>query len=159
MARTVSFGQGLQMTNILKDIWEDRERGLCWLPRDVFERHGFDLADLSPGSGAPGFRAGMKELIGIAIGHLQDALDYTLLLPASERGMRRFCLWALGMAVLTLRKIHRNLGFASGAEVKITRRSVRGTVLVSNLLTGRDRLLRASFWLSTRGLPRQGSRP
>ena len=31
-----SFGQGLQMTNILKDIWDDRKRGACWLPRDVF---------------------------------------------------------------------------------------------------------------------------
>src|SRR5438552_2755950 len=31
----VSFGQGLQMTNILKDIWDDLERGFCWLPKDV----------------------------------------------------------------------------------------------------------------------------
>ena len=37
----VSFGQGLQMTNILKDIWEDRRRGACWLPRSVFP--GFDI--------------------------------------------------------------------------------------------------------------------
>ena len=28
----VSFGQGLQMTNILKDVWDDRQRGACWLP-------------------------------------------------------------------------------------------------------------------------------
>ena len=34
----VSFGQGLQMTNILKDIWDDRARGACWLPRDVFQQ-------------------------------------------------------------------------------------------------------------------------
>lgn len=27
MKLAVSFGQGLQMTNILKDIWEDRKRG------------------------------------------------------------------------------------------------------------------------------------
>ena len=33
---STSFGQGLQMTNILKDTWEDRRRGVCWLPRDVF---------------------------------------------------------------------------------------------------------------------------
>ncbi len=31
-----SFAQGLQMTNILKDVWEDRVRGVCWLPQDVF---------------------------------------------------------------------------------------------------------------------------
>ena len=39
----VSFGQGLQMTNILKDIWEDHERGACWLPRDIFNKHGVDI--------------------------------------------------------------------------------------------------------------------
>ena len=32
----VSFAQGLQMTNILKDVWEDRSRGACWLPQEVF---------------------------------------------------------------------------------------------------------------------------
>jgi 4,4'-diapophytoene synthase len=33
---SVSFGQGLQMTNILKDIWDDAKRGVCWLPQDIF---------------------------------------------------------------------------------------------------------------------------
>ncbi len=36
MQLAVSFGQGLQMTNILKDIWDDRRgAGACWLPRSV----------------------------------------------------------------------------------------------------------------------------
>src|SRR5580693_1445176 len=43
-----SFAQGLQMTNILKDQWEDRSRGACWLPQAVFARHGIDVAQLSP---------------------------------------------------------------------------------------------------------------
>ncbi|MEQ8494776.1 MAG: squalene/phytoene synthase family protein, partial [Gammaproteobacteria bacterium] len=30
MHLAVSFGQGLQMTNILKDVWDDRARGACW---------------------------------------------------------------------------------------------------------------------------------
>ncbi len=42
-----SFAQGLQMTNILKDVWEDRSRGACWLPQEVFCRHGVDLAQIS----------------------------------------------------------------------------------------------------------------
>ena len=56
----VSFGQGLQMTNILKDIWEDRARGACWLPRDVFQRAGFDLDDLAPDSRSPAFEQGTR---------------------------------------------------------------------------------------------------
>src|SRR5215467_5968712 len=39
----VCFGQGLQMTNILKDVWEDYENGACWLPRQLFADEDFDL--------------------------------------------------------------------------------------------------------------------
>ena len=38
------------MTNILKDVWEDRSRGACWLPQEVFSRHGVDLAQLAAGA-------------------------------------------------------------------------------------------------------------
>ncbi|MEE8469190.1 MAG: phytoene/squalene synthase family protein [Planctomycetota bacterium] len=150
---TVSFGQGLQMTNILKDVWEDRERGFCWLPRAVFLAHGFDLADLRPGEAPRGFRAGMNELLAVAHGHLQDSLEYSLLIPARERGIRHFCLWNLNMAALTLRKIHANLDYRSGSDVKISRRAVRSTVLCTNLATPSDRALRWLFSYCSRGLP------
>ena len=151
--KTVSFGLGLQMTNILKDIWEDLERGFCWLPRDIFAAHGFDLDDLEPGLSSSSFEQGLGELIAIAHGHLRNALDYVLLIPADERGIRRFCLWALGMAVLTLRKIDRKRGFHSGSEVKITRRTVKATVFASNVSTGNDRMLRWLFTACAKGLP------
>jgi len=130
----VSFGQGLQMTNILKDTWDDRQRNVCWLPRDVFERHGFDLRELSPANHGPAFRAGMEELVEVAMGHLRDALEHTLNIPRTQIGIRKFCLWALGMAVLTLRKIRRHPNFTSGAEVKISRRSVKAVVSLTGLI-------------------------
>ena len=46
------------MTNILKDVWDDRDRGACWLPQDVFLAAGFDLRSLSPGSGRSQLRQG-----------------------------------------------------------------------------------------------------
>ena len=55
------------------------------------------------------------ELIGVAHAHLRNALDYTLCIPAAETGIRRFCLWAIGLAVLTLQEnpkksgLHRRL--------------------------------------------------
>lgn len=149
----VSFGQGLQMTNILKDIWEDRERGACWLPQDVFRGAGFDLAELAPGVQGQGFTEGLERLIGIAQGHLRNALEYTLYFPKTEIGIRRFCLWALGMAVLSLRKIHRHPDFRAGKQVKISRRSVKLTVLTTNLAARHDAILRLMFDWLTRGLP------
>lgn len=153
MPLAVSFGQGLQMTNILKDIWADRARGACWLPRDLFQSNGITLSQVEPGSNPPGFEKGMLHLIGIAHGHLHNALRYTLLIPPAEAGIRRFCLWALGMAVLTLRKLHARPDYAHGDEVKITRRAVRATVLASNLAVRRDAMLKLLFALSSRGLP------
>nr|BAL55583.1 squalene synthase [uncultured Gammaproteobacteria bacterium] len=149
----VSFGQGLQMTNILKDMWDDRERGVCWLPRDIFLAHGYELNNLRPGHRDPAFVAGLRELIAIAHGHLRNALEYTLLIPNSETGLRDFCLWALGMAILTLRKIHRHPYFSRSAEVKISRRSVKAVILITHLSHRHNELLRWLFGLAGSGLP------
>jgi farnesyl-diphosphate farnesyltransferase len=155
MRLAVSFGQGLQMTNILKDIWDDQKRGMCWLPREVFARFGASLDGLQPGGNGAAFEQGLGFLIGVARAHLENALRYTLLIPAHETGIRRFCLWALGMAVLTLRKINTRRAFRSGQEVKISRRSVHATIFFSNLLTRRDNLLRLLFRLTARALPEE----
>jgi len=153
MPLAVSFGQGLQMTNILKDIWDDRARGACWLPQDVFSRQGFDLSGLHPGNDDPGFGAGMGILIGVARQHLQDALRYTLMIPARQRGIRLFCLWALGMAILTLRKIDAHRDFSEGSQVKISRRSVKATVALTRACVSSDKLLRLLFYITSRRLP------
>jgi farnesyl-diphosphate farnesyltransferase len=153
MPLAVSFGQGLQMTNILKDIWADLGRGACWLPRDVFARAGFDLKDLLPNRYNAGFGGGLRTLVAIAHGHLRNAVRYTLLLPAHETGIRNFCLWAIGMAILTLRKIHRHPNFAHGDDVKISRRSVQATVIASRLAAGHDRAIELLARAAAIGLP------
>jgi len=152
----VSFGQGLQMTNILKDLWDDHARGVCWLPRDLFAEVGFDLCALRPGLNNEAFKTGFRQLIGVAHGHLRNALAYTLLIPSHETGVREFCLWALGMAVLTLRKINSHPDFVQTNEVKITRRAVKATVAMSRLARSRDSWLRTLFYLAAVGLPTDG---
>ena len=153
MKLAVSFGQGLQMTNILKDIWEDQQRQMCWLPSDLFEQYGLDLADLAAAKNTPGFKKALSQLIGLARSHLANALRYTLMIPKEEVGMRRFCLWALGMALLTLRKIHDNPEFNAGRQVKISRKSVKATIFFSNLLTRHDHLLNLLFRITASSLP------
>lgn len=156
MPLAVSFGQALQMTNILKDIWEDRSRGACWLPRDIFACGGVDLEHMRPGHMPEGFSAGLGELIGVAREHLENALAYTLIIPTYEKGIRRFCLWALGMAVLTLKKINSRRDFASGDEVKISRRSVKATIFATSVAVSNDRALKWLFIHTSRDLPRVG---
>ena len=150
---SVSFGQGLQMTNILKDIWDDRESGACWLPRSVFAGGAMDLERLEAWHTEPAFREGLEELLGVGHAHLRNALEYTCLIPKREIGIRRFCLWAIGLAVLTLRKIHRNPSYRSGSEVKVSRRTVKATVLTTNLTLMSNRALRLMFARAADGLP------
>jgi farnesyl-diphosphate farnesyltransferase len=152
-AIAASFAQGLQMTNILKDVWEDRGRGACWLPQDVFTRHGVDLAQVSSEPFDPRFGAAFRELVGVAHAHLRNALAYTLLIPGKETGIRRFCLWAIGLAVLTLRKIEHNPRFTAGAQVKVTRNAVAMTRLLTNVAGRSDWMLRTLFAQAARGLP------
>jgi len=152
---SVSFGQGLQMTNILKDLWEDYERSACWLPQTVFNNNGFSLSDLGKKKSNAEFQEGLKYLIGITNAHLEKALEYTLLIPPEEKGIRRFCLWAIGMAVLTIRKIYKNINFTNGNRVKITRNSVKATILISNMAVKNDVLLKSFFNLARTGLPYQ----
>lgn len=149
----VSFGQGLQMTNILKDIWEDHERGACWLPREVFEKHGVDIRHKEPGKMGEGFNDALIELLGVAHAHIYNALRYTLMIPEKEKGLRKFCLWALGMAVLNLEKIRQTPDFTLGQQVKISRNSVKAIIFLTSLFVGQDRILTYLFKFAGRRLP------
>ncbi len=155
MSLAVRFGQGLQMTNILKDFWEDRARRACWLPREVFQSHGLDLSESDSEQFQQRFSQGLKELIAMTHACLRDALSYVHLIPRRETGIRRFCLWAIGMAVLTLRRIQRNPGYRSQGHVKISRRAVKATVLVGTLLARSNAALQMAFNLVAQGLPLQ----
>jgi len=154
-ARAVSFGLGLQMTNILKDVWDDYDDGVCWLPREVFASHGYDLSELQPnhnGNGAA-FAASMQHLIGIAHAHLREALEYTLAIPNNETGIRRFLIWATLLAASTLRKISAEPLFTAGTEVKVSRRKVAGIVGLSNAFIRSNTGLAGLFSIAARGLP------
>lgn len=154
MPLSVSFGQGLQMINILKDMWEDRSRGACWLPRDLFRTTGVELRSLSPGMADPGFVEGLLELVAMTRDHLANGLRFIDNLPAGETGIRRSCLWPLAIAVLTLRRISRKPTFGSGREVTVSRRAVWAAAILTSVLVRSNLALNLLFKLFTFGLPK-----
>jgi farnesyl-diphosphate farnesyltransferase len=157
-AHAVAFGRGLQMTNILKDVWEDRARGVCWLPRTVFAEEGLEVAAITPGMNDARFARAWRRLVGLARADLESALAYTLALPSAEVGMRNFCLWSLFMAVMTLRRLAARPQFADAAEVKISRSTVALVVSYCRLAVRSDLALRTAFLLATAGLPEPSAR-
>jgi farnesyl-diphosphate farnesyltransferase len=153
LALSVAYAQGLQVTNILKDLWDDKRRGVCWLPRDVFRASGFDLDRLAPGEADPGFLKGFFEIVAIARRHLRDGLRYVLLIPAHETGLRRYLLWSLGLSVLTLRSLYRTPSFGNGRNVNLSRLSVAALIVLTSVLARWDSAVKGLFRAATRGLP------
>ena len=132
----VCFGKGLQLTNILKDQCEDRARGVSWLPRDL-------LADHASHAQA------VDELIGTAHAHLQRAVEYALLIPTRHTGIRRFMLWAIGLALLTLRRVRQN----PGAAVKVSHAELRGVMHLTRLSQRSNSGLRLLYKITAYKLP------
>ncbi len=157
-ARAVSFGNGLQLVNILKDLADDRARGVSWLPGDLLAAEDLTAEDFGAAAATPEVRARARRvhdaLFAKTLRHLEEALEYTLTIPRLGRGARRlrlFCLWPLLMATETLALLAENAGaLAGGARLKITRARVLRIVRMTSLMWWSDRWLRAEFERSAR---------
>lgn len=150
---SVICGKGVQLTNIIKDIWDDRRKGMCWLPRDLFLESGFDLCDLSADQSNPGFGEGLLEMIAIAKYHLNKGLEFALAIPSNETRIRRHIVSSLGLSVLVLRKIHFSESFTRGQDIKLSKLTVMITIGILNLLVRSDFALKAFYFMLTRPLP------
>jgi hypothetical protein len=95
----------------------------------------------------------MRELVGVAHVHLRNALSFTLLIPGKDAGIRRFCLWAIGLAILTLRKISATPGFTAGKHVKVPRSAVAITRITTNISVRNNWMLERLFDIAARGVP------
>jgi len=141
-----SFGLGLQLTNIIKDVADDRQRGWSFVPRDLCEVAGVrpdELQDPSHGSEA---HQVMAALITKAKAHLRDALAYCTTLPAAAYRIRIFCLTSLYFAIRTLRVAERDPRLLDPThKVKITRAEVYRTLAATHLIAPFDPLVRGYY--------------
>ncbi len=141
-----SFGLGLQLTNIIKDVADDRQRGWSFVPRQLCTLVGITPEELLEPHRADEARAVMERLIGKARRHLCDALDYCLSVPRSQYRIRLFCLTPLFFAVRTLRLASTDPRLLDPThKVKITRGEVRRTIRMAFLIASNNHLVRAYF--------------
>jgi squalene synthase HpnD len=68
-----SLGRALQLTNILRDIAEDAERGRLYLPDELLDRHGIAARNPADVMKHPGLPAVCDDLAAIARRHYEDA--------------------------------------------------------------------------------------
>ncbi len=127
---SVSFGEGLQLTNILKDRVDDKEREASFLPQ-------------VPESG---LSQQIRDYAAVAQGHLDDALRFILLIPKSEKGVRQFCFLNIAMAAATLKKITRNPQ-GDGIRLKISHGTVATLLFLTKLGCGSNFMLKKIYSL------------
>ncbi len=70
-----SLGRALQLTNILRDLAEDAERGRLYLPAELLARHGIEAERPEPSAvlAAPHLPAACRDLADVAQGHFAEA--------------------------------------------------------------------------------------
>lgn len=140
------FGLGLQLTNILKDITDDRERLVSFIPRTVCAAEDLSLPELvAPARRTDAHRA-LRPVFDRANQALESAFAYCLAVPPEHKDIRLFCLLPLFMAVATLAHARGNdAQFDTGQPVKITRPEVEAIIKQCVALSSDDDGLRAAF--------------
>ncbi len=105
-ARAVSFGLGLQLVNIVKDVAVDFTRGDVFVPVALAAEHGIALEDiLAPQRRQEGL-AVIRAICARAREHLQAAAEYTVLWPVPAGvPVRQFCAVPLALALASLAEV------------------------------------------------------
>ncbi len=145
-ALSTSFGLGLQLTNIIKDVADDRQRGWSFVPTQLCTLAGVTPEELLDPAHARRARIVMDSLIAKAKGHLNDALLYCTALPRSQYRIRLFCLTPLYFAVRTLALAERDPRLLdTGHKVKITRGEVYRTICAAYVVAPSNHLAATYF--------------
>jgi presqualene diphosphate synthase len=85
-----SLGRALQLTNILRDLDEDAQRGRLYLPREILDRHGIRTSEPIAVLRHPALPAACRDLAEIAKRHFTEA----------DAAMARCSRWAMRPAAL-----------------------------------------------------------
>ena len=141
-----SFGLGLQLTNIIKDVADDARRGWSFVPRNLCLQHNTSPEELLEPSKQDEAKAVMAELIAKAQSHLDDALQYCLTLPRSAYRIRLFCLTPMYFALRTLHRARHDPELLNpDHKVKISRKEVYAILRNASLVAPNNILVRQYY--------------
>jgi len=91
----VRFGKGLQLTNIVKDIAHDLQKGRCYIPETMLAEAGLKPRDLLDQKNLARFRPVLSKLVRMAVEHLDQGWLYTMAIPRYETRLRLSCMWPI----------------------------------------------------------------
>jgi farnesyl-diphosphate farnesyltransferase len=138
-ARGKRFGQGLQMTNVLRDLAQDLRMGRCYLPQQDLLALGLAPRDLLERAAIERLRPLLRDLVVLTLSHYAEGWAYLMAIPRREIRLRLACAWPLLIGLRTLDLIQRARGLLDpGMTVKISRPAVYGILARSTALAWSD---------------------
>jgi farnesyl-diphosphate farnesyltransferase len=142
----VRFGKGLQLTNIVKDVVHDLQRGRCYVPEPMLAEAGLNPRDLLNRQNLPRFRPVLSKLVRMAVEHLDQGWLYTMAIPRREIRLRLSCMWPILSAGESLKLVMTSTDLLNPAvKVKIPRRKVY-QIMVLTSLTGACGYVGTAYW-------------
>jgi 15-cis-phytoene synthase len=81
----IALGEAFQLTNFLRDVGEDVDRGRVYLPADLMAAHGVTREQLAEKRFDDRFRALMREMVAVVRRRYDDAAPGTPLLAPESR--------------------------------------------------------------------------
>jgi farnesyl-diphosphate farnesyltransferase len=142
----VRFGKGLQLTNVVKDLAHDLQRGRCYVPEPMLAEHGLKPRDLLDAHNLPRFRPVLNRLIRMAVDHLDQGWLYTMAIPRYETRLRLSCMWPILSAGESLKLVRASPDVLNPAvKIKMSRAKVYGMMAVTTL-TGACAYTGTAYW-------------
>lgn len=123
MNRGIRLGKALQMTNVLRDCGKDLRIGRCYLPATMLARFDMTPQDLLSPDKSLHARPVLFELVGKALDHFREGIEYTLSLPAFSIRLRLACLWPIFIGLETVALLVENDRWLDPAKASKLRRS------------------------------------
>jgi phytoene synthase len=81
----IALGEAFQLTNFLRDVGEDADRGRVYLPADLMAAHGVTREQLAGKRHDAAFAALMREMVAVVRRRYEDAVPGTALLAPESR--------------------------------------------------------------------------
>ena len=142
----VRFGKGLQLTNVVKDIAHDLQRGRCYVPEPMLVEHGLKPRDLLDARSLHRFRPVLNQLIRMAVDHLDQGWLYTMAIPRYETRLRLSCMWPILSAGESLRLVRLSPDVLNpSVKIKISRARVYGMMALT-ISTGACAYTGTAYW-------------
>jgi farnesyl-diphosphate farnesyltransferase len=142
----VRFGKGLQLTNIVKDVAHDLQRGRCYVPESMLADAGLKPRDLLDQRSLPRFRPVLTGLVRMAVEHLDQGWLYTMAIPRREVRLRLSCMWPILSAGESLKLVLMSPDLLNPAvRVKIPRSRVY-QIMALTTLTGACGYVGTAYW-------------